>query len=255
LDDVVYGVHAVEETFAAGGTLRRLHIGEERKHDPVLRGLIERAREAKVLLRFEPRAFFAQFPYKAHQSVVAVGEPFVYAELEKLLVARASGRARLLVVLDHITDPHNLGAIIRTAECAGADAVIIPDRRAAGVNATVRKAAAGAAAHLPIARPANIAAALRAVKKAGIWVAGAALGTGAIEHTKADFDRDLALVIGAEGHGISPVVRKECDYLVHIPLLGKIGSLNASVAAGILLYEALRQRGHSDTTRKETFSP
>ena len=110
------------------------------------------------------------------------------------------------------------------------------------MNATVRKAAAGATAHLPVARVANVASALRAMKKAGIWIAGAALDPSAVEHTKADFNRDLALVIGAEGAGISPVVRKECDYLVHIPLFGEIASLNASVAAGVLLYEAVRQR-------------
>jgi 23S rRNA (guanosine2251-2'-O)-methyltransferase len=242
LDDVVYGLHAVEETLAAGERVRRLHIVEERKHDPALRALIERAREADVLLRFEPRSFFTQFPYKAHQGVVAVGESFAYAALDSVLVARVPRRRRLLVVLDHITDPHNLGAVIRTAECVGADAVVIPERRAAGVNATVRKSAAGAAAHIPIARVANIAGVLRAMKKAGIWVAGAALDAEATEYTKADFDRDLALVIGSEGEGISQVVRRECDYLVHVPLYGKIASLNASVAAAVLLYEVLRQR-------------
>jgi 23S rRNA (guanosine2251-2'-O)-methyltransferase len=121
--------------------------------------------------------------------------------------------------------------------------VVIPERRAAGVNATVRKSAAGATAHLPIARVANIAGALRTMKKAGLWIAGAALGEGATDYAGADFKRDLALVIGAEGTGISTVVRKECDYLVRIPMYGTIGSLNASVAAGILLFEARRQRG------------
>jgi 23S rRNA (guanosine2251-2'-O)-methyltransferase len=131
---------------------------------------------------------------------------------------------------------------IRTTEAAGGTALILPERRSAGVNATVRKSAAGAAAHLPIARVANIAQSIRTLKKAGIWVAGAALVEGAVPYATADFARDLALVIGAEGEGISPLVRRECDYLVSIPMPGKTQSLNASVAAGILLYEAVRQR-------------
>ena len=145
-------------------------------------------------------------------------------------------------MLDHITDPHNAGAIIRSAEGAGATAVVLPERRAAGVNATVRKAAAGATAHLPIARVANVAGALRSMKKARIWIAGAAGDEGALDYAGVDLKCDLAVVIGAEGDGISPVVRKECDYLLRIPMLGRIDSLNASVAAGILLFEARRQQ-------------
>jgi 23S rRNA (guanosine2251-2'-O)-methyltransferase len=157
------------------------------------------------------------------------------------MTARRDGPV-LIVVLDHITDPHNAGAIIRTAECAGADGLVIPERRAAGVNATVRKAAAGAAAHLPIARVANIADAIRKLKKANVWVAGADLGPGSVDFAQADLARDIAVVIGAEGAGLSQLVRRECDYLVRIPLFGEVASLNASVAAGVLLYEAVRQR-------------
>jgi 23S rRNA (guanosine2251-2'-O)-methyltransferase len=204
--------------------------------------LLEQAREAQIPVRFESRSFFASFPYKAHQSVVAVGVPFSYVSLDEALAGRKPGRPALFVVLDHITDPHNLGAIIRTAECAGADAVVIPERRAAGVNATVRKAAAGAAAYVPVARVANIATALRTLKKSGLWIAGAATDATAVGYTRADLARDLALVIGGEGSGLAPLVARECDYLVAIPLEGKLGSLNASVAAAVLLYETLRQR-------------
>ncbi|MGZ3574346.1 MAG: 23S rRNA (guanosine(2251)-2'-O)-methyltransferase RlmB [Vulcanimicrobiaceae bacterium] len=242
LDDVMYGVHAVDEALAAGEKLRRIHVGEDRRRDPVVRRLLERARELDVDVRFEEPRFFTQFPYKAHQSVIAFGAPFPYVTLEETIAARKGSGPALYVVLDHITDPHNAGAIIRTAECAGADAVIIPERRAAGVNATVRKAAAGAAAHIPIARVANIADAIRRLKKANVWVAGADLGEGATEFTKADLARELAIVIGAEGTGISHLVKRECDYLVTVPMLGRVGSLNASVAAGVLLYEAVRQR-------------
>jgi len=243
LDDVIYGVHAVEEALNANEVLRRIHIGDERKRDPVLRKVLDRAKEAGVTIRFESRTFFSQFPYRAHQSVIAFGSPFDYITLEEALALPAGPGGKLFVVLDHITDPHNAGAIIRSAECAGATAVVMPERRAAGVNATVRKAAAGATAHISIARVSNVAGALRTMKKAGVWVAGAAFSDDAQAYTAADFRRDLALVIGAEGHGISQVVHKECDFLVRIPLYGQIGSLNASVAAGVLLYETRRQRG------------
>ena len=241
LDDVIYGVHAVEEALAANEALRRIHVGDERKRDPALRKLTDAAKAAGLAIRYESRTFFTQFPYRAHQSVVAFGTPFAYVTIEEAIAARNVGSG-LFVVLDHITDPHNAGAIIRSAECAGATAVVIPERRAAGVNATVRKSAAGATAHLPIARVANVAGALRAMKKAGIWAAGAAAVDGAIEYAAADLRGDLAIVIGSEGDGISQVVRKECDFLVRIPMFGTLESLNASVAAGVLLFEARRQR-------------
>lgn len=241
LDDVIYGVHAVEEALAAGEALRRIHVAEERQRDPALRAIFEAARQREIRVRTEPREFFKQFPYKAHQGVVAVGPPFAYVTLEELIASRRD-RALLLVLLDHVTDPHNAGAIIRTAECAGANGVVMAERRAAGVNATVRKAAAGAAAHLPVARVSNIADAIRKLKKANVWVAGAALTPQSIDYTKADFRPDTAIVIGAEGEGLSQLVARECDYLVRIPLLGKTASLNASVAAAVVLYEAVRQR-------------
>jgi len=148
-----------------------------------------------------------------------------------------------LVLLDHLTDPHNVGAIARSAECAGADALLLPKRRGAGVNATVRKASAGATAHLPVVRIGNVAETVRALKKARVWVAGADPGAASIPLTKADFDRDLALVIGAEGAGLAPLVARQCDYTVRIPVLGQVASLNASAAAAVLLYEVVRQRG------------
>ncbi len=240
-DALIYGVHAVEEALLAGEELRLIHVADERRRDPVLRNLLQTAREKQLPVHFENREFFGRFPYKAHQGVVAFGPPFPYASLEDILGSRA-GDPLLIVVLDHVTDPHNVGAIIRTAECAGASGVVMPERRAAGVNATVRKAAAGATAHIPVARVSNVADALRRLKKANVWVAGAHLSSESVDYREADFARDLALVIGAEGTGLAQLVRRECDYLVSIPVLGKIDSLNASVAAGVLLYEAVRQR-------------
>lgn len=241
LDEVIYGVHAVDEALGAGEQLRYIHVADDRKRDPMVRKLLDTAREREIRVRFEQRDYFTQFPYKAHQGIVAFGPPFPYVTFEEILAKRGNDPV-LLVVLDHITDPHNAGAIIRTAECAGADGVIMPERRAAGVNATVRKAAAGAAAHIAIARVANIADTIRKLKKANVWVAGADLDPRAADYVEADFARDIALVIGAEGEGISQLVKRECDYLVRIPVLGKVESLNASVAAAVLLYEAVRQR-------------
>ena len=208
----------------------------------MLRSLFAQANERRVPIRIEPRRFFERFPFKAHQGVVAVVPPFPYVSLEDVLSRPARQPYRLVVVLDHLTDPHNVGAIVRTAEAAGADGLVLPQRRSAGVNATVRKAAAGAASHLPIARVANVAQTLRRLKKAGIWAVGADPSPEAIELREADLKRDLALVIGAEGSGLAPLVKRECDYLVRLAMRGRVASLNASVAAAILLYEAVRQR-------------
>jgi 23S rRNA (guanosine2251-2'-O)-methyltransferase len=208
----------------------------------VLRSLLAHAKERNVPVHFEQRGFFERIPFKAHQGVVAVAPPFPYRSLDELLASRGPGSTRLFVVLDHLTDPHNVGAIVRTAEAAGAGGLILPERRSAGINATVRKAAAGAAAHLPIARVSNVSEAIRTLKKAHIWVAGADAAPEARPLWEADFNRDLALVLGSEGSGLSQLVRRECDFLVQIPMRGRVSSLNASVAAAVLIYEALRQR-------------
>jgi 23S rRNA (guanosine2251-2'-O)-methyltransferase len=242
-DDVMYGIHVVEEALTSGEALRAIHVADDRKRDPVLRRILSEAKERGVPVRFEQKGFFAQLPFKTHQGVVAIAPPFEYANLHDVLHDPARAGHAFFVVLDHLTDPHNVGAIIRTAECVGAHAVILPERRSAGVNATVRKAAAGAAQYLPVVRVSNVNEAIRALKKAGVWVAGADAGPEAVDMTTADFDRDLALVIGAEGSGLAQLVRRECDYLVRIPMRGKTESLNASVAAGVLMYEVLRQRG------------
>jgi 23S rRNA (guanosine2251-2'-O)-methyltransferase len=242
-DDLVYGIHAVGEALAAGEALRVIHVAIDRSKDGALRALLAHAKERKVPVRFERRAFFERVPFKAHQGVIALAPPFPYASLHDILARRRSDKApRLIVVLDHLTDPHNVGAIIRTAEAAGADGLVLPTRRSAGVNATVRKAAAGAAASMPVARVANIAEAIRAMKNAGIWVVGADPSPEALSLWQADFNRDLAVVVGTEGSGLSQIVKRECDYLVRLPMHGRVASLNASVAAAILIYEVLRQR-------------
>ncbi len=239
-DDLVYGIHAVDEALRAGEALREIHVNSARAAEPALRGIVGAAKERKTPIHFEPRSFFERLPFKAHQGVVALTPPFPYVTLRELL-ARGSGGNRTFVVLDHLTDPHNVGAIIRTTEAVGANGVVLPDRRAAGINATVRKAAAGATAFLPIARVANIAGAIATLKEAAVWVVGADASEDAIDIDTADLNRDLALVIGGEGKGLTALTKRECDYLVRIPLRGRVASLNASVAAAILLYEARRQ--------------
>lgn len=242
-DDLIYGIHAVGEALEAGEKLRAIHVASDRSKDARLRSLLALAKERNVGVRFERRAFFERIPFKAHQGIVAVAPPFPYASLYDLLEhKRNDGSPRLIVALDHLTDPHNVGAVIRTAEAAGADGVVLPERRSAGVNPTVRKAAAGAAEHLPIARVANLADAVRVMKKAGLWAVGADPGAEGVDFAKADLNRDLLLVVGAEGTGLSALLKRECDYLVRLPMRGKVASLNASVAAAILIYEALRQR-------------
>ncbi|MGH7709255.1 MAG: 23S rRNA (guanosine(2251)-2'-O)-methyltransferase RlmB [Vulcanimicrobiaceae bacterium] len=240
--DLIYGIHAVDEAVNAGESLRRIHIGEDRRRDPVVQRIAFAAETAGITVRYESRSFFARFPYRAHQQLVAVGEPFDYASLERLIAGCRERPPGLLVVLDHLTDPHNLGAIVRSAECAGASGVVLPERRSAGVTAVVRKAAAGATAHLPIARVGNLAATLRSLKKAGFLIVGTGITDGAQAYDRVDLAGETVLVIGAEGRGVSPVIRKECDVLAKIPLAGKVGSLNASVAAAVVLFEAVRQR-------------
>lgn len=177
----------------------------------------------------------------SHQGIIASGACAEYVSVEDILnISKKKGTAPFIIICDEIEDPHNLGAIIRTAETAGADGVIIPKRRSASLNATVYKTSAGAASWLPVARVANLGAAMDELKKNGVWIYGTdASGS---DYTKSDFTGPAAFVIGSEGFGIGRLVKDKCDFLVKLPMFGKITSLNASVAAGIFMYEAVRQR-------------
>ncbi len=178
----------------------------------------------------------------SHQGVIAVAACAEYSTVEDILaVSKNKGTSPFIIICDEIEDPHNLGAIIRTAEAAGADGIIIPKRRSATLNQTVYKTSAGAAAIVPVAKVSNIPATIETLKENGIWIYGTdAAGE---DYTKTDLKGPVALVIGSEGNGIGNLVRKKCDFLLSLPLNGKINSLNASVAAGIFMYEAVRQRG------------
>ena len=236
----IYGLLPVLEALRAGGRrIERIVIAEGAKHERV-REVIEAARRAGVSVRHEPRASLDRMSNRAnHQGVIAIASAASYADEEHILAGITTDS--LLVLLDGVEDPHNLGAIIRTAECAGATAVIIPERRAAHVTEVVAKTSAGATEYLPIALVTNLARFIEQLKQRNVWVVGVEQ-SGQMPYTQYDYAGAVALVLGGEGQGLHRLVRERCDVVVAIPMLGRIGSLNVSVAAGVVLFEALRQR-------------
>lgn len=231
------GIHPVREALRAGQPLERVHIAKEAK-GPRLQEIIDACRKAKVPVRFETRETLDRMVKGVpHQGVVAFGAAAKYLTLGDFL-----DRDGMLVVLDGVEDPHNLGAIIRTAHAAGALAVVIPERRAAGVTETVAKAAAGASAVLPVIRVTNVNRALEELKEHGFWIFGLD-ERGKQTHVEADFSPKSAIVLGGEGHGLHAQVREKCDFLIRIPMAGQIASLNVSVAAGVVLFEWRRRAG------------
>jgi 23S rRNA (guanosine2251-2'-O)-methyltransferase len=246
--EVLYGIHSVSEALRSRAQrIDYVAIARER-HDAKLQRIIDDCRASGISVRFMPRPHLDRTARTAnHQGVIAVTAAKEYADLEALM-ARKRGQHSLIVVLDGVQDPQNLGAIIRTAEGAGADGLVIPERRAAGVTGTVAKASAGASEHLPIARVTNIARTLEELKKANVWTVG--LDERAPQrYNQLDYKMDCAIVLGAEGTGLHDLVRKKCDFLVSLPMLGKVPSLNVSVAAGVMLYEVLRQRNANSPLR------
>ena len=233
---VLAGIHPVREALRAGRDLDRVLIARG-AGGPRLQEIIELARQRSVPVRFEPReALYRASNSATHQGVLAFGAAQRYAELDQV-----AGNAQLLVVLDGVEDPHNLGAIIRTAHAAGAAAVLVPDRRAAGLTETVAKAAAGALEHLPVVRMGNVTQTLEALKAKGFWIYG--LDERASElYSETDYVRPTVVVLGGEGQGLHQLVKKHCDVLVRIPMAGAISSLNVSVAAGVVLFEWSRRR-------------
>ena len=232
---VIAGVHPVREALRAGRAFDRILIAKG-AGGPRLQEIIDLAREGKVTLRFEPREALDRASNGAtHQGVVAFGAGHRYAELHEVLP-----QARLLIVLDGVEDPHNLGAIIRTAHAAGANAVIVPDRRAAGLTETVGKAAAGALEHLPVVRVGNVNQTLEDLKKRNFWIYGLDERGGQL-YAEVEYAEPTVFVLGGEGHGLHELVKKHCDVLVRIPMAGAIGSLNVSVATGVVLFEWRRR--------------
>ncbi len=241
-ETLLEGRNAVMEAFKAGRTIDKVFLAEGAV-DHGLRRLASLAREAgAVVTAVDRRKLDQMSPTGAHQGIVAMAAAHDYSTLDDMLaLAARRGEAPLLVLCDELSDPHNLGAIIRSAECAGAHGVVIPKRRSVALTAVVAKAAAGALEYMPVARVTNLSAAIETLQKKGLWVFGTA-AEGATPLYEADLRGPAAIVIGAEGDGMSRLVAERCDYKVSIPLRGQISSLNASAAAAVLLYEALRQR-------------
>ena len=241
-EDRIEGKNAVMEALKAGRPLDKIYIagGEQ---DKTLRFIAQKGKAAgAVISEADRRKLDAMSVTHAHQGVIAVAAAREYSTVADILaLAAGRGEAPLIVVCDEITDPHNLGAIIRTAECAGAHGVVIPRNRSAGVTAVVEKTSAGAVEHMLVARASNLSAALRELQEAGVWIFGTA-ADGDRSLWEADLKGPAALVIGSEGSGMSRLIRENCDFLISIPLRGKVTSLNASNAAAVVLYEAVRQR-------------
>jgi 23S rRNA (guanosine2251-2'-O)-methyltransferase len=237
----IYGINSVAEALKARGrAFAWVGVAKER-HDLRLQRVIEECRRQGVPVRFVERAELDRMAgNNGHQGVVAVTSAKQYNDLDDVIAA-SRGAHSLIVVLDGVEDPHNLGAILRTADAAGANGVVIPERRAAGVTAAVTKASAGASEHLPVAKVTNIARTLEDLKSKNIWTVGLDQ-RGKQSYDGIDYNMDCAVVLGAEGRGLHDLVAKKCDFLVSIPMLGKVPSLNVSVAAGIVLYEVVRQR-------------
>ena len=241
-DGIIEGRNAVIEALRAGASIDKIFI-QKGETDKTLGHIASTARAAGVVVvDADKRKLDFMSRTHAHQGVIALASVREYVSVEDILnIAREKGENPLIVVCDEISDPHNLGAIIRTAECAGAHGVIIPKRRSAGLTSIVGKTSAGAVSYVPVARVPNIPALLEQLQKEGVWVFGtAAEGTTALY--SADLKGPAAIVIGSEGEGMTRLVREKCDFLVSIPMKGKISSLNASAAAAILLSEAVRQR-------------
>ena len=241
-EGLIEGRNAVTEALRAGTALDKLYIAKGDTDRTLARIAAEARRAGVVVVEADRRKLDAMSATHSHQGAVAVAAAAPYAPVEDILqIAADRGEPPLLVVCDEISDPHNLGAIIRTAECAGAHGVIIPKRRSAGLTAIVAKTSAGAVAHVPVARVPNIPALLKDLKKQGVWVFGTAADGDTALYT-ADLKGPAAIVIGSEGTGMTRLATENCDFLVSIPMRGKLSSLNASAAAAILLYEAVRQR-------------
>ncbi len=237
-ESIIAGRNAVSELMRSGREIDSIYIQKGSREGSIV-ALIAKARQRSIPIKeVDPRKLESLSGVSSHQGIVAVVAAWEYATLEQLY--ERGGDNPFFVVCDHIEDPHNLGAILRTAEAAGAHGVIIPKRGGVGLTPTVAKSSAGAVAHIPVARVANIASTVTELKQRGIWTYCAHMD--GKPWCQTDYSGGVALVVGSEGDGVSRIVQKTCDQSVSLPMIGKVGSLNASVAAGIVLYEIARQR-------------
>ena len=241
-EDVLIGRNAVIEAIRSGRGINKLLIADGDKEGSV-KEVISLAKEQGIVIQFVERSKIDGIAGGLrHQGVLAYVAPVAYSNLETILqAAETKGEAPFLLLLDELEDPHNLGALLRTADATGVLGVLIPKRRSVPLTATVAKTSAGAVEYVPVARIGNIAQTLRKLKDKGFWVAGADMD-GSQNYYEADLTGPLVLVVGSEGHGMSRLTKEQCDFIVKMPMVGKINSLNASVAGSILMYESMRQR-------------
>ncbi len=241
MSDIIFGIHAVSEALKSRErSFDYVAIAKDRT-DPRIQRIIDDCRESGVSVRFVRREEIdRETQTRNHQGVMAFTSRKKYSDLEDI-IENKRGRHSFILVLDGIEDPHNLGAIMRSADGAGVDGIVIPERRAAGSTGTVVKASAGASEHLSVARVVNIARSIEDLKARNVWVVGLD-ERGSQSYDELDYNMDCAIVLGAEGKGLHDLVRKKCDLLVSIPMMGQVSSLNVSVAGGIVMYEVLRQR-------------
>ncbi len=241
---IIEGRNAVNEALKAGRSFDKLFIQDQVSKDGPIKAIIAKARKKGIVVRFESKENMDKRSQgHHHQGVIGYVAAYDYVSVEEILkIAEDKGESPFVMILDGIEDPHNLGAIIRTANICGVHGIIIPKRRACGLTETVVKTSAGAIEYTPVAKVTNIGQTLDLLKDKGLWIAGADMDG----QTMYDIDLKgaLGLVIGGEGSGLSKLVREKCDFIAQIPMKGQIGSLNASVASGILMYEALRQRDY-----------
>lgn len=238
--NVIAGRNAVTEALRSGREIEKILIADGSEGS--ISKIVALAKERGISVRFEDRRALDRITDEVHQGVVAYAAAAKYSTVDEIFAcAKERGEDPFIMILDDIEDPHNLGAIMRTAECAGAHGIIIGKDRAAGLTETVAKASAGAIEYMKVAQVTNIARTVDQLKEKGVWIA--ACDMDGDEYTKADLTGAIGLVIGNEGKGISRLVREKCDFVVSIPMVGKISSLNASNAASILMYEVVRQRG------------
>ena len=240
--DQVEGRNSVLELLESGKDINKIYITRGEKHGSINK-IIAKAKERKIVIVEKDKRQMQEIAQtENYQGVIAIVPPFSYCEIEDILEeAKRRNEDAFVIILDGIEDPHNLGSIIRTAETAGVHGIIIPKRRAASVNSTVNKASAGAVEHMKIARVNNISESIQKLKDAGLWICGTDVRTENYYYNQ-DLTGSLGIVIGNEGNGMSEKVRKNCDFLVKIPMKGKVTSLNASVSGGIVIYEAVKQR-------------
>lgn len=240
--EVLYGLHPVEEAIRSGSRqLDHVSVSRERR-DERLEQLVELCRIAGIRVSMEPRSQLTRLARTdAHQGVLAVVKERKYLDIEDLLGSKQDNQHRFFLALDGIEDPHNLGALIRTADGAGIDGIVLPERRSAPITATVAKTSAGASEHVQIARVTNLVRTLEQMKQKNVWVLGLD-ERGSPNYTEFNFKTDCVLVLGREGAGLHDLVKKTCDHLLRIPMAGKVSSLNVSVAGAIVMYEAMRQR-------------